>query len=390
MEKIFVVYVRDRLFLEGIVAGLTLIERAILSALIDGNADMVYIIPTNNIHKNEITKYLKHKKIAHKKIKIIDESTLIKDIPQKSEIFVIYNTILCYRKDFISLINTVRDNTAIETDGKIMLAKIDNIEKIKIIPSLQKIKIKDNCHIISEEEGLEKAKKILFNKFLSYVRDVDTIITKYMNKYISVSVSFLLAKTSITPNIITTINLIIGIVASLILILEGTKAIPENRYLTAISGILFNLASIFDGCDGEVARLKYLESNFGVIYDSMVDDITNALFILALSIFLHKESIGIILVGIYILTKFFQILGAKRKKERDYVKYELTVLKSENKLSKIIQFASSLARNDFFSFLVMIFAILNRYDILFGGIIIYVSIFFIIVFTQYIRDVRGG
>jgi CDP-L-myo-inositol myo-inositolphosphotransferase len=271
-----------------------------------------------------------------------------------------------------------------------MLAKIDNIEKIKIIPSLQKIKIKDNCHIISEEEGLEKAKKILFNKFLSYVRDVDTIITKYMNKYISVSVSFLLAKTSITPNIITTINLIIGIVASLILILEGTKAIPENRYLTAISGILFNLASIFDGCDGEVARLKYLESNFGVIYDSMVDDITNALFILALSIFLHKESIGIILVGIYILTKFFQILGAKRKKERDYVKYELTVLKSENKLSKIIQFASSLARNDFFSFLVMIFAILNRYDILFGGIIIYVSIFFIIVFTQYIRDVRGG
>jgi phosphatidylglycerophosphate synthase len=44
--------------------------------------------------------------------------------------------------------------------------------------------------------------------------------------------------------------------------------------------ILMQFASIFDGCDGEVARLKYKSSSFGAWLDTILDDISTPLYIL--------------------------------------------------------------------------------------------------------------
>ena len=38
-----------------------------------------------------------------------------------------------------------------------------------------------------------------------------------------------------------------------------------------LAGVVIQLASIIDGCDGEIARLKYRSSRFGAWFDTVLD-----------------------------------------------------------------------------------------------------------------------
>ncbi len=47
-----------------------------------------------------------------------------------------------------------------------------------------------------------------------------------------------------------------------------------------IGGLLVQLSSIIDGCDGEVARLKLIESKYGGWFDAVMDRYADAIIIL--------------------------------------------------------------------------------------------------------------
>jgi len=51
-----------------------------------------------------------------------------------------------------------------------------------------------------------------------------------------------------------------------------------------IGGLLAQFASVIDGCDGEVARLKYLESAYGGWFDTVLDRYADAFMLFGLTL----------------------------------------------------------------------------------------------------------
>jgi len=81
---------------------------------------------------------------------------------------------------------------------------------------------------------------------------------------VSVRLSYLLARTPITPNQVTALSAFIG--------LGGAVLIQESSYFTRILGILvWFLAYILDFSDGEIARFRNMSSQFGHWFDGVTD-----------------------------------------------------------------------------------------------------------------------
>lgn len=105
----------------------------------------------------------------------------------------------------------------------------------------------------------------------------DGFVDQYFNRAISRPISMLLARTAITPNQITAIGFLLGLLAAALL------ALPGSAWWIA-GGLLIQAASILDGCDGEVARLKHRESARGGWLDTVLDRYADAALALAVTL----------------------------------------------------------------------------------------------------------
>ncbi len=123
------------------------------------------------------------------------------------------------------------------------------------------------------------------------------IIDRYIIRKISGFISGFLVKTPVTPNQVTIVSLIIGIVAA-VFFSHGAHT------YTIIAGILYFISTVFDQCDGEVARHKHMESDFGRIFDIIVDSIVNAAIVIGITIAIYKlnSSVLTIIAGLLAMT----------------------------------------------------------------------------------------
>lgn len=103
----------------------------------------------------------------------------------------------------------------------------------------------------------------------------DGFVSRYLNRPISRTVSQFLVKTSMTPNLWTLLITAFPVIGFFFLI-RGTYS------GFVIGALLFNLHSILDGCDGEIARAKYLDSDKGPGIDAIGDLISLLLFSIGL------------------------------------------------------------------------------------------------------------
>jgi VanZ family protein len=111
----------------------------------------------------------------------------------------------------------------------------------------------------------------------------DGLVSRYLNRPISRVVTRLLLRFPTTPNAWTLLIFPIAIIASLIL-LQGT-------YWSFLWGlVLFQLFSVLDGCDGEIARAKFLESERGRRLDDLFDVLSNVLLVLGLGFGLSQKA----------------------------------------------------------------------------------------------------
>lgn len=94
----------------------------------------------------------------------------------------------------------------------------------------------------------------------------DGPIARNFDRRISGLISRALVRTPLTPNLITVLAALVGVGGAVLLGLGG--------YWTCLLGAaLFVLSTILDGCDGEVARLKFRESKFGYHLDLVLDNV---------------------------------------------------------------------------------------------------------------------
>jgi phosphatidylglycerophosphate synthase len=69
----------------------------------------------------------------------------------------------------------------------------------------------------------------------------------------------------------------------------------RGDYLSVLLGAaMFQVFSILDGCDGEIARAKNLESKFGERLDNVCDSLGSLIYVLALGIGLNHSKEGLV------------------------------------------------------------------------------------------------
>ena len=99
------------------------------------------------------------------------------------------------------------------------------------------------------------------------IKNLD-IIDQYITKYIVYPILPIIINLNLSSNLITTLSLICGIISYV--------CITSDNYI--YGSFFFLLSYILDCVDGPVARLTNTTSQFGDIYDHLVDWFTFALF----------------------------------------------------------------------------------------------------------------
>lgn len=110
----------------------------------------------------------------------------------------------------------------------------------------------------------------------------DGLVSRHLNRPLSRTVTRLLLKLPITPNAWSVLVFALPLVAAFQLLRGTTRA-----FLIACA--VYQLYSILDGCDGEIARAKFLQTEFGRRLDSFLDLVGNILLALCLGIGLAKQ-----------------------------------------------------------------------------------------------------
>ncbi|MGC6418429.1 MAG: NTP transferase domain-containing protein [Bradymonadia bacterium] len=121
---------------------------------------------------------------------------------------------------------------------------------------------------VDTPETITHATKLLF---ASLTKPMDGIVSKNINRRFSKLITRMVMNTSVTPNHMTTVGLFVGLAASVVTAMTTTSSL----WLLALGGVLYQLSSMLDGCDGEIARLKYKHSDSGEWYDTVSDDVIN-------------------------------------------------------------------------------------------------------------------
>lgn len=96
----------------------------------------------------------------------------------------------------------------------------------------------------------------------------DGWIDRHLNRRLSPWISYWLLRTPLTPNHVTLIAFAIGLFSALCFV--------QGSWVSGVAGaLLLQWSAVIDCCDGEIARLKFLESTSGYYLDIVCDNIVH-------------------------------------------------------------------------------------------------------------------
>lgn len=229
--------------------------------------------------------------------------------------------------------------------------------------------IAGKTYAIKRRSDLKSAKRALYDSlYESLKKPTDGFILRYINRKLSRWLTSFFVWTPLTPNQISFSVFIGGIVAGW-LVSRGTY------FDVAMGGLTFQLASILDCTDGEVAKLKYAWSKKGQWVDTICDNLSYASFLIG--VFLGIVERGVlphpgIVVGITFLG-LFMTLGAMFYYLLRYTDSGslVTVAKelfhdlegqTQNWLIRVLMKVKFVMRRDFFSFFFMFLCLVNQLE----------------------------
>jgi len=129
----------------------------------------------------------------------------------------------------------------------------------------------------------------------------DALMARMVDRRLSWRMSLRLARTRITPNQITIANSAIGVGCAAML--------ASASYWLRLCGAVLFLGSItLDGVDGELARLRMLESSFGKRLDVLTDNLVNVAIFAGMAVGCYRVSNS--LAYLYVLAILLAGFGA--------------------------------------------------------------------------------
>jgi phosphatidylglycerophosphate synthase len=109
------------------------------------------------------------------------------------------------------------------------------------------------------------------------VKDTDGFMARHVERPISLQISRVLAPTAITPNQMSVISILVGVFA-------GPFFLSSRPSLQTAGALLFLAHSILDGCDGELARLKFQQSRLGGVLDFWGDNLVHVVIFACMAV----------------------------------------------------------------------------------------------------------
>jgi phosphatidylglycerophosphate synthase len=132
---------------------------------------------------------------------------------------------------------------------------------------------------ITDEDSRGRAEDAIFAELL---RGDLGFVARHLNKPVSFRITrALLCRLPVTPNQVTLGAAAIGLV--------GCALIATGQRWLVVAGLLLaHLQSVLDGCDGELARVRFQQSAIGEWLDTIVDDGLNLCLVASIGVGLAK------------------------------------------------------------------------------------------------------
>ncbi len=127
----------------------------------------------------------------------------------------------------------------------------------------------------------------------------DGPVSRHLNRPLSVRISRRLVNYGITPNQISLFSFLCSVLAAGLFALGGYLAL-------LLGGFLAQFTSVVDGCDGEVARLKFQTTPYGGWLDAVLDRYADALLLFGLTWHAYADKTD----SLILLTGFLAIIGS--------------------------------------------------------------------------------
>ncbi len=275
--------------------------------------------------------------------KVLVEDDRILDIGKGIKKYNAYDTgiFLCSPAIFNAIEESSGNGDTSLTGGVRVLAKKG---KAKVLD------IKDNFWIdVDDEEAFKKAG----GKLLATLeKPSDGPISRHLNRSLSIRISKYLVKTNISPNFISFLSFILCCIGAIFFFL--------GEYTFLLWGaILAQAASVIDGCDGEIARLKFQETEYGAWFDAVLDRYADAFLLFGLTYYVYFLSGNLL----YLFIGFLAIIGTFMN--------SYTADKYDGLMKKIIGSKEHYFRmgRDVRIFIIFIFALLNIPFLFLGEIV---------------------
>ena len=222
--------------------------------------------------------------------KVLVEEGRILDIGKNIKKYNAYDTgiFLCSPAIFSAIEESVHDDDSTLSGG------------IRVLASKGKAKVFDIRGEFWIDVDDEKTYKLAEKKLLATLKKTsDGPVSRYLNRPISTRITRHLLRTDITPNHVSFFSFILAMLGAFLFFSGG--------YINLVIGaILAQVSSVIDGCDGEIARLKFQVTEFGGWFDAVLDRYADAFLLFGLTYYVYFINNNFL----YIAIGFLAIVGA--------------------------------------------------------------------------------
>lgn len=260
--------------------------------------------------------------------------------------------------DSICICSTTPDSLSEESASHTPVIKGNFISNQSYLPETAQEDVQGGYWLDSVEDH-KGAERYLLS---GLTKKADGVISRHINRKISLWITRYLMNTSVKPNHVTATVFLVGV-------LSGPTILLLGGYLGLVLGaFLYWFAAVLDGCDGELSRLRHEGTKLGAWLDTVVDDLVGLSFILGLYCLLGSQGAFWQFTGVVAVCFYFLTLGpryyvlAKYFGTGDYqVLSSQKVRKDpETTFQRIVQFTEeTVVRTDFMPFAAMVTAILH-------------------------------
>ncbi len=265
-----------------------------------------------------------------------------------------------------------------QTARNLLFAELETRQLEALLPTAPRLPLgQRTCRAVHSKEDLKAVRRQMIKNL---TKPSDGIVSRNLNRKFSTAISPWLAYTPVTPNQITVITGIIAFIPCYFMYQGGYK----NWLLGA--GI-YQLASMLDGVDGEIARLKMQSSKFGQWLDTLLDFISMIAVLLCLVIGVHRVDqpeyirwAGKLSVAFALLCFAGLLLFLIRFKKEGSFNIPYSFAGSDSKWAKAIKAVDFLGKRDFyifFFFLLAIFGLMPWSLVYVGGFAMFIFLFIV-------------